>query len=98
MLASGGVRHPPDVARGLALGAAAVGASRGFLRFLLDGGVPALTERISTSLDQLAAITTALGAKPGQLARCDVLTRGELRSFCADRGIDTRRLAGRSTG
>jgi isopentenyl-diphosphate Delta-isomerase len=42
---------------------------------------------------------TALGARnPAQLARCDVLTRGELRSFCADRGIDTRRLAGRSTG
>jgi isopentenyl-diphosphate delta-isomerase len=97
VLASGGVRHPLDVARGLALGAAAVGASGGFLRVLLDGGVPALTARISAWLDQLAALMTALGARnPAQLARCDVLIQGALRSFCVDRGIETRPLATRS--
>jgi isopentenyl-diphosphate delta-isomerase len=98
VLASGGVRHPLDVARGLALGAVAVGASGGFLRTLLDGGVPALTAQIAAWLDQLAALMTALGARtPAQLARCDVLISGELRSFCADRGIETRRLATRSS-
>lgn len=98
VLASGGVRHPLDVARGLALGAAAAGASGGFLRTLLDGGVPTLIARISAWLDQLAALMTALGARtPAELARCDVLIHGALRSFCADRGIETRLLATRSS-
>jgi isopentenyl-diphosphate delta-isomerase len=85
------------VARGLALGAVAVGASGGFLRSLLDGGVPALTAQISAWLDQLAALMTALGARtPAGLTQCDVLIHGALRSFCYDRGIETRRLASRS--
>lgn len=97
VLASGGVRNPLDVVRGLALGAAAVGSSGGFLKTLLDGGVPALIARILTWQDQLAALMTALGARtPAQLAQCDVLIHGALRSFCADRGIDTRLLATRS--
>jgi isopentenyl-diphosphate delta-isomerase len=97
VLASGGVRNPLDAARGLALGASAVGASGGFLRLLLDGGVPALIARISAWLDQLAALMTALGARtPAQLAECDVLISGALRSFCADREIETRPLATRS--
>ncbi|MFG2561900.1 type 2 isopentenyl-diphosphate Delta-isomerase [Streptomyces sp. NPDC048496] len=97
VLASGGIRNPLDAARGLALGAAAVGASGGFLRTLLDGGVPTLISQISTWLDQLEALMTALGARtPSDLTRCDVLVHGDLRAFCADRGIETRRLATRS--
>lgn len=97
VLASGGVRNPLDVVRGLALGAVAVGSSGGFLRTLLDGGVPALVARITSWLDQLAALMTALGARtPADLARCDVLILGSLRAFCADRGIETRQLATRS--
>ncbi|MEV0492103.1 type 2 isopentenyl-diphosphate Delta-isomerase [Streptomyces atratus] len=97
VLASGGIRSPLDAARGLALGAAAVGASGGFLRTVLDGGVPALVSQISAWLDQLEALMTALGARtPSDLTRCDVLVHGDLRAFCADRGIETRRLATRS--
>lgn len=97
VLASGGIRHPLDVARGLALGASAAGVSGRFLRTLLDGGVGALISQISTWVDQLAALMTALGARtPADLARCDVLVRGDLRAFCADRGIDTACLANRS--
>jgi isopentenyl-diphosphate delta-isomerase len=96
VLASGGVRHPLDAARGLALGATAVGVSGGFLRTLLDGGVPALTAQISSWLGQLAALMTALGARnPAQLARCDLLIHGALRAFCVERGIETRQLANR---
>jgi isopentenyl-diphosphate delta-isomerase len=98
VLASGGVRHPLDVARALALGARAVGSSGGFLRTLLDGDVSALVAKISSWLDQLAALQTMLGARtPADLTRCDLLIHGDLRSFCADRGIDTRRLAQRSS-
>lgn len=97
VLASGGVRNPLDVVRGLALGAAAVGVSGGFLRTVLDGGPSALITQITTWLDQVASLMTALGARtPSDLSRCDVLVHGDLRAFCADRGIDTRRLATRS--
>jgi isopentenyl-diphosphate Delta-isomerase len=96
VLASGGVRHPLDVARALALGASAVGVSGGFLRTLLDEGVTALAARITSWLDQLTALMTALGARtPAELAERDVLIRGALRAFCADRGISTRQLATR---
>ncbi|MFD5631791.1 MULTISPECIES: type 2 isopentenyl-diphosphate Delta-isomerase [unclassified Streptomyces] len=98
VLASGGVRDPLDVARALALGARGVGVSGGFLRTLLDGGVSALIAQISTWLDQLAALQTMLGARtPQDLTRCDLLIQGSLRSFCADRGIQTRQLAQRSS-
>lgn len=97
VLASGGVRHPLDVARALALGAGAVGASGTFLRTLLDGGPDALITQITTWLDQLAALLTLLGApSPAALTACDVLIGGRLREFCADRGIDTAALARRS--
>ena len=97
VLASGGVRHPLDVLRGLALGASAAGVSGLFLKTVLDGGVPALMSLISGWLDQLEALMTALGARtPADLTRCDVLVHGGLRAFCAERGIETRRLATRS--
>ncbi|MFL6126735.1 type 2 isopentenyl-diphosphate Delta-isomerase [Actinophytocola sp.] len=97
VLASGGVRHPLDVARSLALGAHGVGVSGGFLRTLLEGGVSALIGQITVWLDQLAALQTMLGARtPTDLSHCDLVISGELRSFCDDRGIDTRLLAQRS--
>ncbi|MFJ8477006.1 type 2 isopentenyl-diphosphate Delta-isomerase [Kitasatospora sp. NPDC094011] len=96
VLASGGVRHPLDVARALALGARGVGASAAFLRTLIDQGVEALVAQLTTWLDQLAALMTMLGAAtPAQLARRDVLIHGALREFCADRGIDTARFTSR---
>lgn len=97
VLASGGVRHPLDVARALALGARGVGASGGFLRTLVDGGVSALIAQLTTWLDQLAALQTMLGARtPAELMRCDLLIHGGLRELCADLGIDTGSFARRS--
>ncbi|MFF2660950.1 type 2 isopentenyl-diphosphate Delta-isomerase [Kitasatospora sp. NPDC058032] len=97
VLASGGVRHPLDVARALALGAHGVGASGTFLRTLMDEGVDALVDQLTTWLDQLAALMTMLGAAtPADLTRCDLLIQGSLREFCADRGIDTGLFARRS--
>ncbi|NJQ01134.1 type 2 isopentenyl-diphosphate Delta-isomerase [Streptomyces zingiberis] len=105
LLASGGIRDPLDVARSLALGARAAGASGPFLTTLLDGGVEALVEQITTWLDHLAALMTLLGAhSPGELADCDVQLTGELRAFCLDRGLAgategaTRLATERATG
>ncbi|RDI49982.1 isopentenyl-diphosphate delta-isomerase [Nocardia mexicana] len=96
LLASGGVRHPLDVVRGLALGAVAVGVSGRFLATLVDRGPAALVEDITTWVDQLAALMTTLGAAtPAALADCDVVVRGELAAFCAARGIAVGDLATR---
>ncbi|WP_344025425.1 type 2 isopentenyl-diphosphate Delta-isomerase [Streptomyces luteireticuli] len=98
VLASGGVRNPLDVVRALALGASGVGASGGFLRTLQDEGVEALVAQLTTWLDQLAAMMTMLGARtPAELTGCDLLISGGLRDFCADRGIETRQFARRSS-
>ncbi|MEU9184177.1 type 2 isopentenyl-diphosphate Delta-isomerase [Streptomyces sp. NPDC048484] len=89
LLASGGVRHPLDVIRALALGAHAVGVSGGFLATLLHGGVDALVRQITRWLDHLTGLMTLLGAtRPGELSECDVLVTGSLREFCTARGID----------
>ncbi|MFE6721780.1 type 2 isopentenyl-diphosphate Delta-isomerase [Streptomyces albidoflavus] len=97
VLASGGIRNPLDAARALALGASGVGVSGGILRTLLDDGIEALIAQIKTWLDQLAALQTMLGARtPAELTRCDLTLHGDLRTFCMDRGIDTRPLAQRS--
>lgn len=91
LLASGGVRHPLDIARALALGAHAVGASGIFLTTLLTGGTTALIQQITTWLEQLTALMTLLGAhSPADLARCDVLLTGSLHHFCTRRHITPR--------
>ncbi|MBF6329421.1 type 2 isopentenyl-diphosphate Delta-isomerase [Nocardia transvalensis] len=89
LLSSGGVRHPLDIVRSLALGAAAVGASGPFLSVLVEGDVAALITHISSWLDQLVGIMTVLGARtPAELAETDLLITGALREFCQARGID----------
>lgn len=94
LFGSGGVRHPLDVVRALALGASAVGVAGTFLKTVLEGGPDALVEQISAWLEQLKSIMTVLGAPSTvALAHCEVRIRGELREFCDDRGIDVRRFA-----
>ncbi|MFI5867538.1 type 2 isopentenyl-diphosphate Delta-isomerase [Streptomyces sp. NPDC051546] len=82
LLASGGIRHPLDVARSLALGARAVGVSAGFLTTLITDGPDGLIRQIRTWLDQLTALMTLLGARtPADLAACDLQITGTLRAF-----------------
>jgi isopentenyl-diphosphate delta-isomerase len=97
LLASGGVRHPLDVVRALALGATAVGVAGGFLRVLLTEGEAALVTRIRTWLDQVADIMTLLGAHTvADLRRVDLLITGPVREFCELRGVDAAAYARRS--
>ncbi|MGW7094887.1 type 2 isopentenyl-diphosphate Delta-isomerase [Streptomyces sp. NPDC054874] len=82
LLASGGIRHPLDAARALALGAQAVGVSGHFLTTLLTCGLDALIEEIAAWLDHLTALMTILGARrPTDLATCDLHLTGTLRDF-----------------
>lgn len=97
LLASGGVRHPLDVVRALALGATAVGVAGGFLRLLLTEGEAALVARIASWLSEIGDIMTLLGAHAvADLRRTDLLVTGPLREFCELRGIDAAAYARRS--
>lgn len=97
ILASGGVRHPLDAVRALALGALAVGVAGGFLRILIDDGVSALIAEIAAWLEQIGDIMNLLGARtPADLWRTDLLLTSSVREFCELRGIDAARYARRS--
>ncbi|WP_206155777.1 type 2 isopentenyl-diphosphate Delta-isomerase [Cellulomonas taurus] len=97
LLASGGVRHPLDVVRALALGALAVGVAGGFLRTLLTDGEVALVTKIETWLHQIGDIMTLVGARtPAELRQTDLLITGPVREFCELRGIDAGAYARRS--
>ncbi|RMI13904.1 type 2 isopentenyl-diphosphate Delta-isomerase [Cellulomonas triticagri] len=97
LLASGGIRHPLDVVRALALGATAVGVAGGFLRLLLTEGEAALVARIHAWLTQVGDIMTLLGATTvADLRHVDVLLTGPVREFCDLRGIDAAAYARRS--
>ncbi|MEU0687335.1 type 2 isopentenyl-diphosphate Delta-isomerase [Streptomyces uncialis] len=88
LLASGGVRHPLDMARALALGAHAVGVSGPFLTTLVNDGPAALIEQLTAWLDQLTALMTLIGAhSPADLARADIHVTGALREYCVQREI-----------
>ncbi|MEU2718573.1 type 2 isopentenyl-diphosphate Delta-isomerase [Streptomyces sp. NPDC007205] len=88
LLASGGVRHPLDVARALALGAHAAGASGPFLATLVNDGLATLIDQLTSWIDQLTALMTLLGAhSPADLAGADLHITGALREFCDQRGI-----------
>ncbi len=99
LLASGGVRTPLDVARGLALGARAVGASGSFLAVALDGGADALVRRIREWSDHLRALHSLVGATtPHGLRGTDVIVRGRTAEFARARGLDIDSLARRADG
>ncbi|MFT4235052.1 MAG: type 2 isopentenyl-diphosphate Delta-isomerase [Microbacterium sp.] len=97
LLASGGVRHPLDVVKALALGAEAIGAAGAFLRPALSGEAGAASRVVGEWLQQLHQLLALLGAPtPHALVRSDVLLRGRLREFCELRGIDVGAYARRS--
>lgn len=97
LLASGGVRQPFDVVKALASGAHAVGVAGSFLEPVLAGGAEALVAVIERWRSQTASILALLGtARPAELARTDLLVRGQLAEFCRLRGVDVSALATRS--
>lgn len=97
LLASGGVRHPLDVVRALALGARAVGASGIILGVLVERGPEALVTMLRAWLDEIRLLMVALGTpRVDDLAATDVLLGGSLMEFCRLRGIDPTVYALRS--
>ncbi|MBO3723892.1 type 2 isopentenyl-diphosphate Delta-isomerase [Actinomyces bowdenii] len=97
LLASGGVRHPLDVVRALALGARAVGASGHFLRTLTGGGPEALRRELDAWGEHLRSIMALLGSDDVEaLTRTDLLVTGRTAEQARLLGIDLGALAHRS--
>ncbi|WP_284248739.1 type 2 isopentenyl-diphosphate Delta-isomerase [Litorihabitans aurantiacus] len=97
LLASGGVRHPLDVVRALALGADAVGVAGQFLHVLTTAGVDALVGLLHEWLAEIADLMALLGARDVVgLRETDVLVTGPLREYAELRGVDLTAYARRS--
>lgn len=97
VLSSGGVRHPLDVVKSLALGARAVGVAGSFLTVALEEGAEAMTEVLRIWIERIGQMMAMMGAEsPEALHDTDILVRGESREFAQLRGIDLARLATRS--
>lgn len=97
LLASGGVRHPLDVVRALALGADAVGVAGQFLQVLVTEGPSALVDTVQEWLEEIRDLMALLGAPDIRaLRRTDVLLSGPVREFAELRGIDAAAYARRS--
>ncbi|GAA2186477.1 type 2 isopentenyl-diphosphate Delta-isomerase [Leucobacter alluvii] len=101
LLASGGVRTPFDVVKALAAGAQAVGVAGAFLAAIGSDGASGGAERLIALVDDWKLRTRAVYALLGAVTRddllaTDVILRGRLREFCADRGVNLSALALRS--
>ncbi|ANF58841.1 type 2 isopentenyl-diphosphate Delta-isomerase [Halotalea alkalilenta] len=97
VLASGGVRHPLDVLKALALGARAVGVSGRVLHILLSEGPEVLIETLEAWKAQLRTLMAMVGATTvEELRHTDLLIRGPVREHCELRGIDPMTYARRA--
>jgi isopentenyl-diphosphate delta-isomerase len=83
------VKNPLDVARCLALGARAVGASAVFLTIALKTGSDGLCAEIARWRTELTHVYSLLGAQSTpDLTRTDLLITGRLREVAVARGLD----------
>ncbi|MBV7507150.1 type 2 isopentenyl-diphosphate Delta-isomerase [Bacillus sp. sid0103] len=97
VIGSGGFMSGHDVAKGLAIGANAIGMAGYFLQILLKEGIEVLQKEIEALHDELTIIMTALGAKTiSDLKKAPLIISGETYHWLNQRGIDTKRFAQRS--
>jgi isopentenyl-diphosphate Delta-isomerase len=97
IIGSGGFTNGHDIAKGLALGADAVGIAGHFLRILVEEGIEAVIEEIHTLHEEISIIMTALGAKTvSELKRTPLIISGETHHWLNERGIDTKKYSRRS--
>ncbi|WP_312474339.1 type 2 isopentenyl-diphosphate Delta-isomerase [Neobacillus sp.] len=97
IIGSGGFLTGSDIAKGLALGANAIGMAGYFLRILMEKGSDALQEEIGNLHKELTMIMTALGAQTiTDLQNVPLIISGETYHWLHQRGIDTKRFSQRS--
>jgi isopentenyl-diphosphate Delta-isomerase len=96
IIGSGGFSSSLDIAKGLAIGASAIGLAGFFLQILVEDGLDALIEEINTLHSELTMIMTALGAKSiSDLQNAPVIISGETYHWLTQRGIDTKQYSQR---
>lgn len=96
IIGSGGFSSSIDIAKGLAIGASAIGLAGFFLQILVQDGLDALIEEINTLHSELTMVMTALGAKSiSDLKKAPVMITGETYHWLTQRGIDTKQYSQR---
>jgi isopentenyl-diphosphate Delta-isomerase len=97
VIGSGGFDSSLDIAKGIALGANAIGVAGKFMRILMESGVEALQTEIETIHHELIMIMTALGAKSiKDLQNAPIIISGETYHWLHERGIDTKAYSQRT--
>jgi isopentenyl-diphosphate Delta-isomerase len=97
VIGSGGLRSAHDIAKGLAIGADAIGMAGYFLKILVKEGIEALQTEIETLHEELKLIMTAVGAKTiSELKHAPLVISGDTYHWLNQRGIDTKKFAQRS--
>lgn len=97
VIGSGGFVSAFDMVKGLAIGANAIGIAGYFLRILVEEGIEALQEEITTVHNEIMMIMTALGARTiSDLKRVPVIISGNTYHWLEQRGIDTKSYSQRT--
>ncbi|MFP7297826.1 type 2 isopentenyl-diphosphate Delta-isomerase [Neobacillus niacini] len=91
IIGSGGFTSSIDMAKGIALGASAVGFAGYFLKILVEEGMESLKEEIISLHHGLKMIMTALGAQSIlELQSAQLIVSGYTHHWLTERGIDTK--------
>jgi isopentenyl-diphosphate Delta-isomerase len=97
VIGSGGFMSAHDIAKGIAIGADAIGMAGYFLQILVRDGLEVLQKEIEALHYELTMIMTALGAKTiSDLKKAPLIISGESYHWLNQRGIDTQSFAQRS--
>ena len=96
VIGSGGFSSSLDIAKGLAIGASAIGLAGFFLQILVEEGLDVLVEEIKNLHMELTMIMTALGAKSiSDLKKAPIIISGNTYHWLTQRGIDTKQYSNR---
>lgn len=96
IIGSGGFSSSLDIAKGLAIGASAIGLAGFFLQILVEEGLDVLVEEIKNLHMELTMIMTALGAKSiSDLKKAPIIISGKTYHWLTQRGIDTKQYSNR---
>lgn len=97
IIGSGGFLNSIDLAKGLAIGANAIGFAGHFLRILVENGIEALQNEVESLHHELKLIMTALGAKSiSDLQKAPLMISGETFHWLSQRGIETKHFSQRT--
>ncbi|MDO4670526.1 MAG: type 2 isopentenyl-diphosphate Delta-isomerase [Aerococcus sp.] len=96
IVASGGIKHPLQMAKAYALGAKAVGMSGQFLHKVLNDGIEATVQMVKDYEEQLRLIALMLDVpKLADFQNTDLVVSGYVAEWCARRQIPIDYLAKR---